>query len=138
MSGDTLDPFENYLLLEPDGTALLLPGGATFWSQLMSGNPTDPAICRFMESEQGRLLTALSIDADWRNWEMPPAGDEILYLLEGAATFLFELADGVREIEFAAGRLLVVPRGVWHTAKVRKPARLLAITMGAGTQHRPA
>jgi len=48
------------------------------------------------------------------------------------------LADGIREIEFVAGRLLVVPKGVWHTAKVRNPARLLAITAGRGTQHRPA
>jgi quercetin dioxygenase-like cupin family protein len=59
-------------------------------------------------------------------------------MLDGKATFLLDLSDGVREIALAAGRLLVIPRGVWHSAKVSQPARLLAITAGHGTQHRPA
>ena len=32
---------------------------------------------------------------------------------------------------------VVVPKGVWHTAKVLAPSRMLFVTMGAGTQHRP-
>ncbi|HEX6999301.1 MAG TPA: cupin domain-containing protein [Gammaproteobacteria bacterium] len=124
--------------MEPEGAAVVLPGGRDFWSQLMSGSPTDPGIRRLMGSEQGRLLSALTTNADWPNWEMHPAGDELLFMLEGEATFLLELADGVKTVELVAGRLLIIPRGVWHTAKVRKPARLLAITAGLGTQHRPA
>jgi mannose-6-phosphate isomerase-like protein (cupin superfamily) len=138
MSEGTIDPLNNYLLLESEGAAVLLPGGRPFWDQLMSGNPADPGIRRLMESEQGRLLSALTMDADWTNWEMHPAGDEVLFMLEGEANFHLEYADGVRKIELVAGRLLVVPEGVWHTAKVRKPARLLAITPGRGTQHRSA
>ena len=138
MLEDTIDLSENYLLLEPGGAAVLLPGGMDFWSQLMSGNPTDPGIRRLMESEQGRLLSASSMDADWTNWEMHPAGDEILFMLEGEATFLLEIDASVKEIELVSGRLLVIPRGVWHTAKVSKPARMLAITAGHGTQHRIA
>lgn len=91
-----------------------------------------------MGSEKGRLLSALSMDADWTNWEMHPAGDEILFMLEGKATFVLELSDQLSEIGLGAGRLLVIPQGVWHTAKVREPSRLLAITAGSGTQHRPA
>jgi mannose-6-phosphate isomerase-like protein (cupin superfamily) len=138
MSEDTIDPLKNYLLLEPEGAAVLLPGGGPFWGELMSGNPVDPGIRRLMESEHGRLLSALTMDADWTNWEMHPAGDEVLFMLEGEANFLLEFSEGVREIELVAGRLLVVPKGVWHTAKVHKPARLLAITAGRGTQHRSA
>jgi mannose-6-phosphate isomerase-like protein (cupin superfamily) len=138
MADDTIDLLKNYLLLEPDGTAVRLPGGGEFWGQLMSGAATDPGIRRLMGSEQGRLLTALPMNADWTNWEMHPAGDEILFMLEGNATFILELSSGPKEIALAAGRLLVVPKGVWHTAKVSKPARLLAITAGLGTQHRPA
>lgn len=136
MLEETIDLSENYLLIEPGGAAVPLPGGTDFWSQLMSGKPTDPGIRRLMESEQGRLLSALTMDADWTNWEMHPAGDEILLMLEGEATFLLEIADGVKEIELVGGRLLVIPTGVWHTAKVNKPARMLAITAGHGTQHR--
>jgi mannose-6-phosphate isomerase-like protein (cupin superfamily) len=138
MADDTIDLLKNYLLLEPDGAAVLLPGGMDFWGQLMSGNASDPGIRRLMGSEQGRLLCELSMSADWNNWEMHPAGDEILVMLEGKATFVLELSDGVKEIALSAGRLLVIPKGVWHTAKVSAPARLLAITAGQGTRHRPA
>ena len=138
MADDTIDLLKNYLLLEPSGEAVSLPGGMDFWSQLMSGAATDSGIRRLMASKQGRLLSMLTMSADWTNWEMHPAGDEILLMLEGRATFLLDHADGVKEIDFAAGRLLVIPKGVWHTAKVSVPVRLLAITAGHGTQHRPA
>jgi mannose-6-phosphate isomerase-like protein (cupin superfamily) len=138
MADNTIDLSRNYMLLEPDGAAVLLPGGGEFWSQLMSGNPTDPGIRQLMGSENGRLLTALEMNADWNNWEMHPAGDEILFMLAGKATFVLELSDGLREVALTAGRVLVIPKGVWHTAKVSEPARLLGITAGHGTQHRPA
>ena len=103
----------------------------------MSGNPTDPGIRQLIGSEHGRLLSALSMGADWKNWEMHPAGDEMLFMLEGKATFVLDLSDGLKEVALNPGRLLVIPKGVWHTAKVSEPARLLAITTGQGTQHRP-
>jgi mannose-6-phosphate isomerase-like protein (cupin superfamily) len=138
MADDTIDLLKNYLLLEPEGAAVLLPGGGEFWSQLMSGNPADPGIRRLMGSEHGRLLSGLLMGADWKNWEMHPAGDELLFMLEGKATFILDLSDGLKEVALSPGRLLVIPKGVWHTAKVSAPARLLAITAGQGTQHRPA
>ena len=138
MADDTIDLLKNYLLLEPDGTAVRLPGGADFWSQLMSGDATDSGIRQLMGSEKGRLLSALSMGADWTNWEMHPAGDELLFMLDGKATFVLDLSDGLREVALSAGRLLVIPKGVWHTAKVSEPVRLLALTAGLGTQHRPA
>ena len=138
MPDDTIDPIQNYLLLEPDGTAVPLPGGGDFWRQLMSGHPTHSGIRRLMSSEQGRLLSALSMQADWTNWEMHPAGDEILFMVEGRATFILDLPDGSRDVDLTAGRLLLIPKGVWHTARVSAPARYLAITAGSGTQHRPA
>ncbi|HEY4340791.1 MAG TPA: cupin domain-containing protein [Steroidobacteraceae bacterium] len=138
MPDDTTDLLQNYLFLDPDGTTAPLPGGGEFWRQLMSGNASDPGIKRLMGSEKGRLLSVLNTGADWTHWEMHPAGDEILFMLEGHATFVLELADGLREITLNTGRLLVVPKGVWHTAKVSEPSRLLAVTAGQGTQHRPA
>lgn len=66
MADDTIDLSKNYLLLEPDGTAVPLPGGGDFWSQLMSGDPADSGIRRLMGSENGRLLSASSMGADWR------------------------------------------------------------------------
>jgi len=36
-----------------------------------------------MGDTHGHLLSALPMDADWSNWEMHPAGDEILFLVSG-------------------------------------------------------
>lgn len=138
MADDTIDLFKNYLLLEPEGESATLPGGGDFWSQLMSGNPADTGIRRLMGSKHGRLVCGLNMASDWTNWEMHPAGDEVLVMLEGDATFRFEEAAGTREVRFTSGRVLIVPKGVWHTAKVHKPSTLLAITAGQGTQHKPA
>lgn len=134
----TIDLAQNYLLLEPDGAALRLPGGGEFWTQVMSGNATDSGIRQLLASEKGRLLCVLSMAADWTNWEMHPAGDEILFMLEGKATFVLDLPTGCSEVALSAGGTLVMPKGVWHTAKVSGPVRLLAITAGSGTQHRKA
>lgn len=138
MADDTLDLVQNYVLLEPNGSAITLPGAGEFWRQMMSGHATDPGIRQLMASENGRLLSVLSLAADWPNWEMHPAGDEILFMLEGKATFLLDLPQGVKEVDLGAGRSFVMPKGVWHTAKVSEPGRMLVITAGAGTQHRAA
>ena len=138
MAEDTIDLLKNYMLLEPDGASVVLPGGGEFWGQLMSGNPADPGIRQLMGSDKGRLLSSIPMSKDWTNWEMHPAGDEILFMLEGKATFVLELPGGLKKVDLSAARLLVIPKGVWHTAKVSEPARLLAITAGLGTQHRPA
>ncbi|WP_165842971.1 hypothetical protein [Phenylobacterium deserti] len=42
-----------------------------------------------------------------------------------------------RRVELSAGSTLVMPKGVWHRALVPEHSRLLAITYGAGSQHRP-
>ena len=55
MTDNTIDLLRNYLLLQPDGAAVLLPGGGDFWSQLMSGDATDPGIRRLLGSEHGRV-----------------------------------------------------------------------------------
>ena len=102
MADDTIDLSKNYLLLEPDGTAVPLPGGGDFWRQLMSGDPADSGIRRLMGSENGRLLSASSMGADWTNWEIHPAGDEI----EGKATFVLDLSGGLR-------RSLSAPDACW-------------------------
>jgi mannose-6-phosphate isomerase-like protein (cupin superfamily) len=128
------DPSENYLLLEPDGSVVRLPGGPEFWDQLMSGNPKHPGIRQLLGSAHGRLLSVFHGDADWPNWEMHPAADEVLVLLKGAMTLVFE---GEKLIELEQGQVAIVPKGVWHTARMSMPTTLLALTAGQGTQHRP-
>ena len=132
-----LDLQSTYLLLEKNGDAVELPITDDFWDQLMSGNPTNPAAKRLMNSD-GRMVSAYAMDADWNNWEMHPAGDEVLILLKGKMTLVLEEGRDERLVKLTVGKAAIVPKGVWHTAKMSAPIVLLAITAGSGTQHRPA
>jgi uncharacterized cupin superfamily protein len=123
-----LNPRETYVALRADGTATSLPSGAAFWNL--------PA-AELDRHGSGWLVAEFSFDADWPTWEMHPGGDEWVYLLAGAVDLLLDEAGGVRTVELRGDAAVVVPRGVWHTAKVRTPSRLLHITLGAGTQTRP-
>ncbi len=47
-------------------------------------------------------------------WEMHPDTDELLHVLEGSVTVELHRPDGNEVIPLGAGRLVVVPQGVWH------------------------
>jgi mannose-6-phosphate isomerase-like protein (cupin superfamily) len=117
-----------YLSLDGRGGVAVHAVDADFW-RTIDANP----------SLKENLVGVYAGDADWPQWEMHPAGDEVLVLLEGRLTMLFEGPEG-RESrhEMGPGATLVVPAGVWHRALIPGPTRLLAITYGAGTRHRPA
>ena len=106
-----------------------LPGGDAFWSQLPSG--------QLGTFHNEYLVTCHTFDADWPMSEMHPNGDEVVCLLAGAVTFILELGEGSKEIELTSpGSFVVVPKGTWHTARVRATSLMLFITAGEGTQHR--
>lgn len=123
------DPSETYVHLACDGRAAQLPGGERFWA---TPGPERDRLA------PGWLVTEFESRSDWPNWEMHPEGDEFVYLLSGAAVLLLELPDGRQEVPLSGRAAVVVPQGVWHTAKVREPARMLFVTMGRGTLHRAA
>lgn len=123
-------PDETYALLNASGGIRQEVGGREFWGQ--SQEALDAL-------GQDWLVSEFLCDTDWGSWEMHPNGDEFVYLLEGDIEFLLETSEGVATARRITGRgAVVVPRGVWHTAKVFKPSRMFFITMGAGTRHQPA
>jgi mannose-6-phosphate isomerase-like protein (cupin superfamily) len=122
------DPSQTYVHLAADGASTQLPGGDAFWSL----SPEEMA-----PYGSGWMISEFECAEDWSNWEMHPEGDEFVYLLSGAATLLLEFADGVRSVPLNDRAATVVPRGIWHTAKVSAPCRMLFVTRGAGTQQRP-
>lgn len=89
------------------------------------------------EGFRGCLLVAeYGFDRDWPTWECHPAGDELIYLLEGRAELLLRLPAGTHSVVLETpGSQLRVPRGVWHTARVSGRCRLLFVTPGEGTQN---
>ena len=123
------DPSETYVHLTSDGAAERLAGGERFWSM------PAPELDRF---GGGWLITEFECAADWTNWEMHPDGEEFVYFLSGEAVLVLEQPAGVSKVPLSGRAAVVVPRGVWHTAKVSRPSRMLFVTRGRGTQHRPA
>lgn len=118
-----------YLRLRPDATVEPLPVDDTFWQRLTSG-----ALGTFRNEY---LVSAYAFREDWTSWERHPNGDEIVCLLQGDVTFVFEEPQGERTVRMnTSGSFLLVPRGVWHTAKVQAPSNVLFITAGEGTEHR--
>lgn len=124
----SLNPQEIYVLLGADGGVQPLPGGAQFWALPES---------ELAQCGEGWLVSEYLFHQDWRTWEMHPHADEFVYLLSGEAELHLEEACGVRIVRLSGNGAVIVPRGVWHTAKLSSLCRMLHITRGEGTQTRP-
>lgn len=83
------------------------------------------------------LVSTYEFSQSWPSWERHPAGDEIVMLLEGKATMIMEKATGNEQVNLEeAGSYIIIPKGVWHTAKVLEKTKMLFITPGEGTENR--
>lgn len=123
------DVLQTVLHVQDGGKIEQIAVTEAFWSDLLSGARP--------ELDQGRLISAFSFSQDWPSWERHPAGEELVMLLGGATTLVLEEVNGERELPLeTVGRYVLVPRGVWHTARTTQPTTLLFITPGAGTEHR--
>ncbi len=118
---------DHYLHLDKDGAAVTVEGGPVFWRRLMAGET----------SYEGRLVTASDLAEDMTHWEMHPAGEELLFCQSGRFEVLLEGPDGQHGVELGAGQAVVVSRGAWHRLRVREAGRMLFVTWGEGTRHRP-
>jgi mannose-6-phosphate isomerase-like protein (cupin superfamily) len=52
-------------------------------------------------------------------------------------TVVRESAAASEEVRLGAGQATINPTGVWHAVDMDGRARILAITAGLGTEHRP-
>jgi mannose-6-phosphate isomerase-like protein (cupin superfamily) len=121
------DPLARFVHL-PDGPgATLLEVTPDFWRKLEARS----------DLAGGRLVSAYRFDADWTSWERHPEGDELVFLLSGAMDFVVEDGGRERTVALRGRAALVVPRGLWHTARVLEPSEALFVTRGDGTEHRP-
>jgi mannose-6-phosphate isomerase-like protein (cupin superfamily) len=123
----TLDLSTTYLCLSPHGAVSSIDVTPDFWE----------TIDERAELGEGRLVAEFEFAQDWAHWEMHPHGEEVLVLLAGAIELVLDHGGRESQVELIAGRTFVVPRGTWHRAVVRAPAKLLAITYGRGTEQRP-
>jgi quercetin dioxygenase-like cupin family protein len=116
-----------FVVLHPDQSATAIEFTPTLFEELG----------RRFEGFKGRVLVSgFSFDSDWPVWERHPAGDEIVCLLSGRARLVLEGAAAVVELK-DAGAFTIVPKGIWHTAQTSVPTKMLFVTPGAGTEHKP-
>lgn len=90
------------------------------------------------DDAEGRLVSLHTFDKPWDVWEMHPGGAELVLCTSGSITLLQELRDGtVVSVELRPGEYAINEPGVWHTADVASGAKVVFVTAGMGTQHRP-
>ena len=83
------------------------------------------------------LISCFSFEERWPTWEVHPAGDEFVYLLEGDVDMTLAMPDGDETVRLSEpGSFVIVPRGIWHTAAPHTPTRMLFVTPGQGTENR--
>jgi quercetin dioxygenase-like cupin family protein len=125
-----LDLATTFLRLRGDVSVEPLPVDADFWPRMSRGE--------LGSFHNEYLVTTHAFDGDWPFWEMHPAGDEVVAVLSGSCVLLLETAGNEQRVALGGtGSFVIVPKGSWHTAKLASPCRLMFITAGEGTQHRP-
>jgi quercetin dioxygenase-like cupin family protein len=63
-------------------------------------------------------------------WERHADGDELVHVLEGAATLQIVTETGSQSFAVSAGMLAIVPKGVWHRFHYPDGVTLLTVTPG--------
>jgi quercetin dioxygenase-like cupin family protein len=119
---------DTFVALDDAGRARPLPVTPQFWENLTSGRL----------GQFSRMISQFAFDSDWDTWEKHPAGEEFVCLLEGDVDFILEQPGGEKVITLnQPGSFVLVPKNTWHTAKVRRPSKMLFVTPGEGTENKP-
>jgi mannose-6-phosphate isomerase-like protein (cupin superfamily) len=61
-------------------------------------------------------------------WERHQQGDEIVSILEGAATLTIMTDDGPQSFAMTAGMMIVVPQGCWHLFQAPEGVTIMTVT----------
>lgn len=123
---EPIDLATTYLHLDTGPGLSIIPVDDRFWA----------TIDERTELHTGRLVMASEVTADWDTWEMHPDGDEVILVTNGVVRIHTEPGPSGATL-VSAPQLVVMPSGTWHTMDVIESARVVTITWGSGTQHRP-
>jgi PhnB protein len=69
------------------------------------------------------------------SWERHPGGDEMIYVVEGAAELVTLTDDGPVKSKLREGSLFVCPRGLWHQTIPKPSVSAFYLTPGEGTEN---
>ncbi len=129
MTRTTLSIEQAYVVLNADKNASIEVVDADIYQRL------DANYAAFRGCE---LISCFEFEQNWSSWEMHPAGDETVILLSGQVTFVLQQDAGEELVLLEQpGDFVVVPKHTWHSARTQVKTKLLFITPGEGTQHKP-
>jgi len=121
--------FDHFVVAKPNLTMAQLEVSPSIYAELETS---------FNGFKSHNLIAAHNFQESWDVWEKHPAGDELVVLLSGRAIFHLKMSTGRESVELAeAGAFTVVPKGIWHTAEIHEPTKLLFFTPGEGTLNSP-
>ena len=119
---------QEFVVLNPDKEATTELCDATLYERLNQ---------RYGDFKGHELISCHEFTEDWSTWEIHPHGDEIVMLLSGEITLVLQLDTGEQIINLdKEGEYLIVPKNVWHTARIKKMAKMLFITPGQETNNK--
>ena len=85
------------------------------------------------------LISQHHFAEDWPTWEVHPAGDEFVTLITGDITLVLWQDQQEWSLRLSTpSDFVIIPRGVWHTARVHAPTTMLFVTPGEGTKNAAA
>lgn len=115
----------NFVVVDHDFVSSTIGVSETLWTEIDE---------KYGDFAGRVLISSFSFDADWSTWEVHPAGDEFVCLLEGDAELLLAGPGGDQSVRLdEPGTFAIVPRNTWHTARVHAPTTMLFVTPGEGT-----
>ena len=121
---------DTFVHLGHDARAVPIEVTDSFWPDLIAG--------KWDHLGPGRLVSFSEFRESWDSWEAHPAGEELVCLFSGRMELLLDEEGRERRVALREpGDFTLVPRGAWHTADVELPSRVLFVTPGEGTTHRP-
>lgn len=120
---------DTFLVLGPDQTATPVSVCPSLYQDLDA---------KFNQFKQHSLVAMYTFDTDWESWEIHPNGDEMVMLIEGEITLILDTESGEQSQTLSqSGDYVVIPRNTWHTARTKSAAKVVFITPGQGTEHKP-
>jgi len=125
---DVKQLMKTFVVTGPDLGAVAVDVTDTFWSDLDE---------QYDDFAGRTLVSSFEFTEAWPTWEMHPAGDEIVVLIDGDVEMTLALPGGDETVHLdEPGQFVIVPRATWHTAVPQKPTRMLFVTPGEGTENR--
>jgi quercetin dioxygenase-like cupin family protein len=61
-------------------------------------------------------------------WERHRVGDELVHIIDGAATLHLMTEQGPQTLELRAGMIAIVPQGIWHRFDAARGVTMMTVT----------